>query len=348
MRLSRLLLFVAISSVLPAAAFAARKVAENTRAYKGAIVMDAASGQVLFEDHADEVGPPASVTKLMTFLIVQDHIAAGTITLKTPVTVTREDSKIGGTQVWLKEGEVFPVEELLYALMIQSANDAANALSHAVAGSREAFVGEMNAKAHELGMTHTTFHSPHGLPPARGQSPDLTSPRDLAILARHLLLHTDILRYTSVRTRSFGTGVRLQPVEMRNHNHLLGRIDGCDGLKTGFTNGAGFCLAATAQRGNHRIIVVVMGSAEAKVRDLKVAELIEKGFAMVPANSAFAGYTPPAAENMPPASAAAAPASDAPSPVTAAPLSPGKQAEAPGTDGTMTVKFTDPVSPKKG
>jgi len=335
MRLSHLLLLASILAGLPAAASAkaSRETAEAGRPYKGAIVMDAASGQVLFEDHSDEVGPPASVTKLMTFLVVQDHIAAGGLTLQSPVTVTREDSKIGGTQVWLKEGEAFPVEELLYALMIQSANDAANALAHAAAGSREAFVEEMNAKARELGMTHTTFHSPHGLPPARGQQPDLTCPRDLAILARHLLEHTDILRYTSVRTRPFGAGTRAQPVVMNNHNHLLGRINGCDGLKTGFTNGAGFCLAATAQRGNHRIIVVVMGSAQAKTRDLKVAELIEKGFTLVPAGSAFAGYNPPPAP---------------PSPISPAPLPPEEKTSPPDADGNLTVKFTDPAGSKKG
>ncbi|MDE3084334.1 MAG: D-alanyl-D-alanine carboxypeptidase, partial [Verrucomicrobiota bacterium] len=261
-RLFSLIIFLVIPCAVLSAAHRTIKKSSPEVAYKGAIVMDAASGQVLFEDHADKVGPPASVTKLMTFLLVQEHIARGAMTLQTPVTVTREDARIGGTQVWLKEGEVFPVEELLYALMIQSANDAANALAHAVAGSRTAFVAQMNARARELGMTHTTFHSPHGLPPARGQQADLTSPRDLALLARYLLLHTDILRYTSVRTRTFGAGVRAKPVMMNNHNHLLGHINGCDGLKTGYTAGAGFCLAATAQRGPHRIIAVIMGSSE--------------------------------------------------------------------------------------
>src|SRR5580658_8929197 len=115
---------------------------ENVRPYKGAIVMDAASGRVLFEDRADEVGPPASVTKLMTFLVVQDCIASGALTLDTPVTMTREDARVAllkdSTNVHLRVGEVFPVEELLYAIMIQSANDAANALTHAAAASRTA------------------------------------------------------------------------------------------------------------------------------------------------------------------------------------------------------------------
>jgi D-alanyl-D-alanine carboxypeptidase len=351
--------------------------AEIVRAYKGAIVMDAASGRVLFEDHADEIGPPASVTKLMTFLVVQDCIARGTLTRQTPVTITREDARIAqlrdSTNVQLKEGEVFPVDELLYAIMIQSANDAANALTHAAAGSRAAFIERMNAKARELGMTHTVFHSPNGLPPARGQLPDITSPRDLALLSRYLLLHTDILRYTSVRARSFGAGVRVQTVAMTNHNHLLGRITGCDGLKTGFTNGAGFCLAATAQRGGHRVIAVIMGSSEAKLRDLKMAELIKNGFALIPASSTFAGFPPPPAKTTPagglapsapnpPANSlssppAAAPAAPAPvvtptittsSFITPAPLSPQEKTSSMGpADSDLIVKFSYPVAAKK-
>jgi D-alanyl-D-alanine carboxypeptidase (penicillin-binding protein 5/6) len=306
------------------------RAAEIVRAYKGAIVMDAASGRILFEDRANEIGPPASMTKLMTFLVVHDCIARGTLTLQTPVTMTREDARIAmlgdSTNVKLKEGEVFPVEELLYAIMIQSANDAANALTHAAAGSRPAFIERMNAKARELGMTHTSFHSPNGLPPPRGQLPDITSPHDFALLSRYLLLHTDILRYTSVRARAFGVGVRLQPVMMTNHDHLLGRVVGCDGLKTGFTNGAGFCLAATAQRNGHRVIAVIMGSPEAKLRDLKMAELIEKGFALMPIGSTFERSAAPATQTPP----AAAPATTAPSPVAPAPLPPGPKTSATG------------------
>src|SRR5581483_364918 len=206
------------------------------------------------------------------------------LTLQTPVTVTAADSKIGGSQVWLKQGEVFPVEELLYAMMIHSANDAAYALARTAGGSVEAFVGLMNAKARELGMTHTTFRSPHGLPPATRHvaDGDLTTPRDFSLLCRHLLLTTDVLKYTSIKARDFGDGIRAEPVKMTNSDHLIGHVAGVDGLKTGFTNGAGFCLSATAQRNGRRIIVVSMGSADSKTRDLKVTELIERGFAALP------------------------------------------------------------------
>jgi D-alanyl-D-alanine carboxypeptidase (penicillin-binding protein 5/6) len=263
--------------------------------YKGAIVTDAATGAILSQENADVVSPPASVTKLMTFLIVHDALQAGTLRLDTPVQVTAEDAKTGGTQVWLDPRESFPVEELLYALMIQSANDAASALARATAGSREAFISRMNARASALGMTHTTFRSPHGLPPASRKisEGDLTSPRDLALLSRELVLHTNVLQYSSTKVRDFGTGVRAQPVVMRNHNHLLGPTTGCDGLKTGFTNAAGFCLAATAQRDAKRIIVVVMGSPDRKTRDLHVRRLIEEGFSRVPATSSFNGPPTP-------------------------------------------------------
>jgi len=285
--------------------------------YKGAIVTDAATGQVLYAENADNVSPPASVTKLMTFLVVHDAIAAGKISLSTPVPIAVEDYKMGGTQVWLEPGETFPVEELLYALMIQSANDAASALARATAGSREAFVGQMNTRAAGLGLTHTTFRTPHGLPPSNRviAEGDLTSPRDLALISRELLLHTDALKYTSTKVRDFGTGVRPTPVVMRNHNKLLHSVEGCDGLKTGFTNSAGFCLATTAQRDGKRLIVVVMGSPTSKIRDARVAELINTWLPKLPASSVFTGgpvtgVTPVSATPVTP-SGSAAPAAEA-------------------------------------
>jgi D-alanyl-D-alanine carboxypeptidase len=257
---------------------------DNSRAYKGAIMLDAATGNVLFEDRADTANPPASMTKLMTYAVLHDALMGRELTLQTPVTITARDTQMGGTQVWLKEGEVFSIEELIYATMIQSANDAAHALARTAAGSREAFVERMNAKAKELGMTQTTFRTPHGLPPSnrRIEEGDLTTARDYSLLCHHLLRHTEVLKYTAVKTRPFGPPVRATAVAMDNHNNLLGKVAGVDGLKTGFTNGAGFCLSATAQRGGRRVIVVMMGSPDSNTRDLKVAELIERGFAQLP------------------------------------------------------------------
>lgn len=253
--------------------------------YQGALVVDADSGHILFEDNADIQNPPASMTKLMTFAVLHDKLAAGDITLETSVTVIAADAKIGGTQVWLKEKEVFPVEELIYAMMIQSANDAAYALARVAAGSVEGFVGLMNAKAQSLGMTQTQFSSPHGLPPTsrRLADGDLSTPRDFVKLCRYLLLETDVVKYASVRSRPFGVNRPAGPVAMVNHNHLLGKVAGLNGLKTGFTNGAGFCLSATVERNGRRIVAVVMGGADAKSRDFRMAELLERGFAALPA-----------------------------------------------------------------
>jgi len=263
-----------VSGLSPA--WALDKVSRNP--YLGAIVIDDASGRVLFEDNADVRGYPASVTKLMTFFVIMDKVHAGQLTLETPITVSAEASRTGGSQVYLKQGEVFTVDELLYALMIQSANDAAVALAVHAAGSKEAFVELMNAKARQLGMTNTIFHSPHGLPPGKGQEVDLTTARDLAALSRELINHGDVLRYSSVKVRTLRASTA-NPFEMRNHNHLLGKLAGCDGLKTGYFSAAGYSLSATVERNGRRVIAVVLGSEASKTRDFKVMELVEKGFA---------------------------------------------------------------------
>jgi D-alanyl-D-alanine carboxypeptidase len=307
--------------------------------YRGAIVMDAATGAILHEENADSVSPPASVTKLMTFLVVHDLIAAGQARLDTPITANATDQSMGGTQVHLAAGETFSVEELLFAVMVESANDAAHALTQ-LAGGREAFVALMNARAQRLGMSNTIFRSPHGLPPAsrRTEDGDLTSPRDLALLARDLVSRTDVVRYSSLRVRPFGAGVRAEPLPMRNHNKLLTSVDGCDGLKTGFTRAAGFCLVATAQRGSKRVIVAVMGSPDAKTRDAHVRRLIEEGFAKIPASSVFTG-PPTALTPLAPAVGVTRV-----SPVTPLPPSPNGQAPSGpgGEEAPPTVEFRLP------
>lgn len=251
--------------------------------YLGSIVVDAATGQVLAENNADAKGFPASVIKLMDMMVIMDRIAAGQLSLSNQVTVTAASSKIGGTQVWLEPREVFTIEELMYALMLQSANDAAMALAIGVAGSSEAFVELMNKKAAELGMTNTQFHSVHGLPPSSGKQGDTSTARDLSILARALLSqHPEITQYTSTRIRNFREGKEKGMVVMRNHNHLLNDFPGCDGLKTGYISAGGFSLVATAERNGRRVIAVVLGSRDRKVRDARAAALLGKGFAALP------------------------------------------------------------------
>src|SRR5262249_36132477 len=155
---------------------------------------------------------------------------------------------------FLCEREVFTVEDLLYALMIQSANDAAVALAIHIAGSKEAFVDMMNKRAQEIGMKHTHFASPHGLPPARGQDPDVTTARDMALLARTPIKHPTALEYTSTHEHAIRNGRFI----MRSHNHLLNTFQGCDGLKTGFTYAGGYSIAATAVRDGVRVVAVVL------------------------------------------------------------------------------------------
>ncbi len=254
--------------------------------YLGAIVVEPATGKVLFEDHADAKGYPASVLKLMDLLIILEKIEAGQLSLKDPVVVSAKASHIGGSRVWLAHKETFTLDEMLYALMVQSANDAAVALAEKVAGSTEAFVDLMNAKAKQLGMTSTVFHSVHGLPPSRGQEHDLTTARDLSLLCRELLKHPETLRYTSTRERPFRPEVPGKTVIMRTHNHLLGHLDGCDGLKTGYIAQSGYSIAVTAARNGRRVVVVVLDSTDRKLRDRKAAELVAKGFAALGENPA--------------------------------------------------------------
>ncbi len=246
--------------------------------YIGAIVVDAATGRVILEDGADSKGYPASVTKLMDLLIVLEKVRQGTIKLTDKVKVTDESVGTGGSQAYLKKNESFTVDDLLYALMVKSANDAAVALAIHVAGSKESFVQLMNRKAQELGMTSTSFCSVNGLPPRRGQTPDVSTARDLTLLARAVLKHPDTLRYTSTKSCTFRNG----SFAMSNHNHLLGVVDGCDGLKTGFFSNAGFSIVATAQRNNSRVIAVVLGSRHRRTRDLKAKGLLAQGFQELP------------------------------------------------------------------
>ena len=254
--------------------------------YIGAIAIDAATGKVLFEDQADAKGYPASMLKLMDLLIVQEKLEAGQISLQDQVPVSAKAAKTGGSQVWLAEKESFTLEDMLYALMIQSANDAAVAIAEKVGGTTEGFVDLMNKKARDLGMTATLFHSVHGLPPSAGQENDVTTPRDFSRLCAQLLKHPDILRYTSARERPFRPNVAGKTVVMRTHNHILGSVEGCDGLKTGYTVSAGYSISVTAARNGQRVIVVVMGSQDLKTRDAKAKEILAKAFAQIGASGA--------------------------------------------------------------
>ncbi|MFH0785796.1 MAG: D-alanyl-D-alanine carboxypeptidase family protein [Pseudomonadota bacterium] len=278
--MKRIVLVIVVAVLFSQTAWGARAKVQSMAKdpYVSALVIDADTGKVLFSDHPDTMVYPASVLKLMDLLIILKQLEQGKLKLTDMVQITAEAAKTGGSQVYLDPKEQFPVEELLYALAVQSANDAAVALAIHVAGSKEGFIAMMNQQAAELGMKSTHFHSVHGLPPSEGQKPDETTASDLAILCRELAKRPDAVKYTGTKERSF----RDNKFMMRNHNHLLNTVDGCDGFKTGYYESAGFSIAATAKRGGVRVIAVVMGSKDRKIRDAKTSELIAKGFSLLP------------------------------------------------------------------
>ncbi len=274
--MKKILFLCCICGLVAQQAWAGRAVIQRiaTEPYASALVINAETGETLFADHADKQVYPASVLKLMVLLTIFDQVDQGLVHFEDMVQVTEEAYKMGGSQVYLDPSEQFSIDELLYALMIQSANDAAVALATHVAGSKEAFVALMNQKARELGMKNTRFYSVHGLPPSSGQHVDVTTARDFSLLCQELTRHPEVYKYTATKVRDFRQGKFI----MRNHNHLLGTLPGCDGFKTGFFAAAGFSIAATAKRNGVRLIALVMGSQNRKVRDAKTIELINAGF----------------------------------------------------------------------
>jgi serine-type D-Ala-D-Ala carboxypeptidase (penicillin-binding protein 5/6) len=219
------------------------------------LVVEAESGTVLAEKEAHLRWPPASMTKMMTVLIAMERVRDGAATLADPVHVSAWASRIGGSQVYLSEGETFPLGEMLKAIMIASANDAAVAVAEHIAGSAPAFVELMNARARALGLADTTYQSVHGLPPAKGQTADLSSAADLARLARELMRFPDVMRWAAMPSAGF----RNDTLQMANTNHLVRTFPGATGLKTGYYQEAGFEVTATATRGDLGLIAVVLG-----------------------------------------------------------------------------------------
>ncbi|OPY70577.1 MAG: D-alanyl-D-alanine carboxypeptidase DacF precursor [Syntrophorhabdaceae bacterium PtaU1.Bin034] len=259
--------------VRQAVAAKAEKTAEGP--CKAYIIMEATSGKVLEEQNMHEKRPPASMTKLMVAYIVLDKIAKGEIHLTDKIHVSREASKIGGSQVYLKEGEEFALEDMMKAILIASGNDAAYAVAEQLAGSSKDFVNLMNETAQSIGMKDTEFNSVHGLPPGKDQQEDLTSCYDMALLGRYILKYPKVLEWTSTKTGEFRGGSFV----LNNHNKLLTRMPEVDGFKTGYYRSTGFNVVATAKKGELRFIAVVMGSPTGKMRDDLAMEKLRKYFA---------------------------------------------------------------------
>lgn len=243
---------------------------------KAELLIDHGSESPVFEQNAHEALRPASMVKLMTAYVVMKKLSEGEIKATDIVTASAKSSKTGGSQVYLKQGEQFTISELLEALMIQSANDAAVALAEHIAGTTETFVDMMNEVAKDLGMNESEFRYPHGLPPDKGEKPDLVSAFDFGILARALIdNYPQLLEMTSKIEAPFRGGTFI----MRNHNKLVIHYPGCDGLKTGYYDLAGFGVVATAKKNSERMTAVLMGCESRKFRDGEAAKLLSKGFA---------------------------------------------------------------------
>lgn len=239
---------------------------------KSAILIEASTGEVLYEKNADEALAPASMTKVMTLLLTMEAIENGTIKLDDMVRVSENAANMGGSQVYLAANDEYKLEEIIKAVCIASGNDAAVVLAEAIGGSTDNFVDMMNKKARELGLTMTHFVNPYGLD-ADGH---LTSARDMAVMARELIKHDLILKYSSIYEeylkRPDGSSIW-----MVNTNKLVRFYSGVDGLKTGYTGNAGYCLTATGSWNGMRIISVVMGEASGDDRTKDTVSLLNYG-----------------------------------------------------------------------
>lgn len=244
-----------------------------------ALLMEASTGTVLFEQAADEERAPASVTKVMTLLLIFDALASGQISLNDTVSVSEHASSMGGSQVFLETGETQTVETMIKCIAVASGNDAAVAMAEYISGSEEAFVSKMNARAKELGMTHTHFINCCGLD-AEGH---YTSARDIALMSRELTTsYPAIFDYTTIWMENI-THVTIRGSSefgLTNTNKLIRQYDGATGLKTGSTSKAGFCLSATATKNDISLIAVVMGCSSSKVRIAATSALLDYGFSI--------------------------------------------------------------------
>ena len=247
------------------------KLAESA---KSAILIEASTGKILFEKNADEKLHPASMTKMMSMLLIVEAIEDGVISWDQIVTASENASSMGGSQILLETGEKMSVRDLFKGVAIASGNDAVVALAETVAGSVNNFVGMMNKRAKELGLTNTNFKNPHGLDDANHYS----SSRDMSIIARELVKHKEVLEYTKIYEDYLREDTD-RKIWLVNTNRLVRFYDGVDGLKTGYTEEAGYCMTATAEKDGMRIIAVVMGEETSKIRNQEVSEMLDYAFA---------------------------------------------------------------------
>ena len=261
------------------AAAAAAELAKKVTA-PSAILMEATTGRVLWEKNADTPRPIASVVKIMTLALVMEALAAHRIGLSDNVITSEHVASMGGSQIWLEPGESMAVSDLLKAVAVESANDAAVALAEHVAGSEAAFVAMMNERARALGCTNTRFVNATGLPESGTDDDCVSSARDVAIMSRELLRYPEIHEWLTIWIGYVRDGKNM----LTNTNRLVRFYPGADGLKTGYTDRAKYCLSATAVRNNVRVIGVVLGVPTSSVRFAEASTLLDYGFKMCEAH----------------------------------------------------------------
>lgn len=241
---------------------------------RSAILLDADTGTVIFEKNKAERLPPASITKIMTMLLIMEALDQGKIKLEDQVSTSEYAASMGGSQIFLEPGEQMTVHEMLKGIAMASGNDASVAMAEKIAGSEQQFVQMMNERAKELGMINTNFVNVNGLPAEN----HYTSAEDIAIMSRELMKHEEITKYTSVYQDYLRKDTD-NPFWLVNTNKLVRFYSGADGLKTGYTSEAKFCLSATAKRDNMRVIAVVLGEPNTKTRNAEVSALFDYAFA---------------------------------------------------------------------
>lgn len=266
----RFVLFLLTAALLMPVCYAA----PETKA-PSCLLMDAATGTVLYEQNADEQLAPASVTKIMTLLLVMEAIDRGQLGWDDMITASAAAAAKGGSQVYLEENEQMSVHDMVKCVVVSSANDCATALAEAVAGSESGFVDQMNSRAQELGMTNTHFANCTGLDDEAGADVHYTTSRDIAVMSRELLKHDAIREFTSIWMDTIRDGT----FGLSNTNKLVRFYPGTTGLKTGFTRGAGYCMSATAERDGMELIAVVMHCETSTDRFESAKALLEYGFA---------------------------------------------------------------------
>jgi D-alanyl-D-alanine carboxypeptidase (penicillin-binding protein 5/6) len=252
---------------------------------EAAILLEPTTGEVLYEKNPDRQMHPASVTKLMVMLLTMEALNRGDLKLTDQVTASPEACKMGGSQIWLEPGEQMSVAELLKAVCIVSANDASYALGEHLAGSEANFVALMNRRAQQLGLKNTIYVNTTGLEPQGGGSGNLTSARDMALLGREVIKYRQVFKWTSVWIDSLRGGKSF----LRNTNKLVRFYRGCDGLKTGYTGEAGYCLVGTANRDGVRVIAVVMKASSIDGRSRDISKLFNYGFSKYKAQIIYQG-----------------------------------------------------------